>query len=144
MTTFIMSNWLRSFYSYIGLSRQVLLLDNFSAHIQSVNITPPANIKIQWLPANSTSVHQPLDQGIIMNLKTYYWKAWPHFIIESYEHQKDPITSITLYDAVRWILRVWRYNISNTTIYSCFRKKSGYPASNQSPNRACTRPEKPL
>ena len=33
---------------------------------------PPANIKIQWLPANSTSVYQPLDQGIIMNLKTYY------------------------------------------------------------------------
>ena len=26
------------------------------------------------------------------------------------------------YDAVRWILRVWRYTISNTTIYSCFRK----------------------
>ena len=124
MTTFIMSEWLHSFYSYIGLSRQVLLLlDNFSTHIQGVNITPPpANIKIQWLPANSTSVYQPLDQGIIMNLKTYYRKAWLHFIIESYEHQQDPVISITLYDAIRWVLRIWRYNISNTTIYSCFRK----------------------
>lgn len=124
MTTFIMSEWLHSFYSYIGLSRQVLLLlDNFSAHIQGVNITPPpANIKIQWLPANSTSVYQPLDQGIIMNLKTYYRKEWLHYIIESYECQQDPILLVTLYDAIRWILRVWRYNVSNTTIYSCFRK----------------------
>ena len=124
MTTFIMSEWLHSFYSYIGLSRPVLLLlDNFSAHIQGVNITPPpANIKIQWLPANSTSVYQPLDQGIIMNLKTYYRKTWLHFIIERYEHQQDPTTLITLYDAVRWVLHAWRYNISNTTIYSCFRK----------------------
>lgn len=124
MTTFVMSEWLQALYSYIGLSRQVLLLlDNFSAHTQAVNITPPpANIKIQWLPANSTSVYQPLDQGIIMNLKTYYRKAWLHFIIESYEHQQDPMSSITLYHAVRWVLRIWRHDVNNTTIYSCFRK----------------------
>lgn len=132
MTTFIMSEWLHSFYSYIGLSRPVLLLDNFSAHIHGVNITPPpANIKIQWLPANSTSVYQPLEQGIIMNLKTYYRKTWLPFIIERYEHQQDPATLITLYDAVRWILRAWRYHM-------LFPQKSGYSASNQSSNRACT------
>lgn len=124
MTAFIMGQWLRSFYSYIGSSRQVLLiLDNFSAHIQGVEMTPPpANIKIQWLPANSTSVYQPLNQGIIMNLKTYYRKEWLHFIIDHYENQQDPILSITLYDAIRWVLRVWRHNVSNTTIYGCFRK----------------------
>src|SRR5699024_9283740 len=73
-------------------------------------------------PTKSTSVYQPLDQGIIMNLKIYYRKTWLRFVIGRYGHQQDPITSVALYDAVRWILRAWRYKVSNTTIYSCFRK----------------------
>jgi DDE superfamily endonuclease. len=62
-----MREWLLSFYSHIGIQRSVLLLmDNFSAHLQGVELTPPpSNIRIQWLPTNTTNIYQPLDQGII-------------------------------------------------------------------------------
>lgn len=63
MTSIIMKEWLISFYSYIGGSHTVLLLlDNFHTHIQDVKLAPPpSNIQIYFLPANSTSLYQPLD-----------------------------------------------------------------------------------
>ena len=45
-------------------------------------------------------------------------------MIESYELNLDPISSISLYNAVHWILQAWKYDISNTTIYNCFRKST--------------------
>ena len=56
----------------------ILLMDNFSAHELAVENIEKAgglqNTKIIWLPNNSTSLHQPLDQGIIKNVKIYYHK----------------------------------------------------------------------
>lgn len=71
-----MREWLHTFYSHIGSRTILLLMDNFPAHIEGANLAPPPNIRIQWLPANSTSLYQPLDQGIIQNLKTHYRKYW--------------------------------------------------------------------
>jgi hypothetical protein len=63
MNTVVMSEWLQTFYTHIGQHRQVLLtMDNFPAHVAALEITPlPSNIRICWLPANSTSRFQPLD-----------------------------------------------------------------------------------
>ena len=45
-------------------------------------------------------------------------------MIESYELNLDPTSSISLYHAVHWILQAWKYDISNTTIYNCFWKST--------------------
>jgi hypothetical protein len=78
MNTAIMREWLLEFYTHIGSTREVLLtMDNFSAHYTAIEISPPPpNIRICWLPANSTSRFQPLDQGIIQNFKAYYKRQW--------------------------------------------------------------------
>jgi len=67
MNSDIMADWLHTFYRHIGSSRQVLLLmDNFSAHSIALELAPPpANVRIEFLPKNSTAMFQPLDQGII-------------------------------------------------------------------------------
>jgi hypothetical protein len=59
-------------------NRALLLMDNFSAHElameqigEEANLT---NTKVMWLPQNATSIHQPLDQGIIQNWKSYVKK----------------------------------------------------------------------
>jgi hypothetical protein len=56
----------------------VLLKDNFSGHELSVELLTAAqglqNTLFIWLPANSTSIFQPLDQGIIRTWKAYYQK----------------------------------------------------------------------
>ena len=107
MTSLITREWLIPFYSHIDSGWQILLLlDNFQAHIQGVELAPPpSNIRIQWLPANSTSLYQPLDQGIIYNLKAYYRKKWLQFMIQHFEANMDPIVSVSLYYAVHWILK---------------------------------------
>lgn len=123
MTTIIMKEWLLSFYSHIGSRSVLLLMDNFLPHIQGAELAPPpSNIRIQWLPANSTSLYQPLDQGIINNLKTHYRKRWLRFMIDHYEVNLNPLDKIMLYDTVHWIIRIWNHEISKTTIYNCFRK----------------------
>lgn len=126
MNSLVMREWLLHFYSHIGNQRSVLLLmDNFSAHIQGVELLPPpSNIRIQWLPANSTSLYQPLDQGINNTLKLHYRRKWLQYMIQKYEEFLDPISTVTLYHAVHWILQAWNYDITNTAIYNCFRKSS--------------------
>lgn len=126
MTTIIMSEWLRSFYSCIGRTRKVLLLmDNFSAHQAALeDVPPPPNILVQFFPANSTSVYQPLDQGIIQNLKHYYHKQWLHYMIVGLDIGQNPLHTMNLYYAIRWITRAWRHDVLNMTIYKCFRKST--------------------
>lgn len=125
MTSPLMREWLLAFYSHIGSRTVLLLMDNFKAHVEGIELAPPpSNIRIQWLPANSTSLYQPLDQGIIQNLKTHYRKYWLRFIIQGFENNTDPFTAVSLYHAVHWVLRVWNHDISHTTIYNCFRKST--------------------
>lgn len=126
MNTIIMVEWLKEFYQHIGLTRQVLLtLDNFSAHISAVEVSPPpGNIRICWLPANSTSRYQPLDQGIIQNFKAYYKQHWLQFILNSIEQGTGLDSGVNIRLAIRWIVRAWNNQVTNTTIYNCFRKST--------------------
>jgi hypothetical protein len=121
----VMAEWLGAFYNHISNRRVLLLMDNFSAHLLAVHTTPPPpNIRIQWLPAESTSVFQPLDQGILQNLKHYYKKNWLRFMLREYESGQDPIKTVTLHQALCWSLSAWNDEITSSTIYSCFRKST--------------------
>jgi hypothetical protein len=122
MTTLVMIDWLHAFYSLFEASRSILLLmDNFSAHIAGVEIAPPpSNIRIQWLPPNATSLYQPLDQGIIANLKYHYRKRWLSYMIEQYEQLLNPLHTITIYHTIRWLSQSWFSGVEEATIYSCF------------------------
>jgi hypothetical protein len=65
-------------------------MDNFSAHYSTIEISPLlSNIRIYWLPANSTSRFQPLDQGIIQNFKAFYKRQWLQFALEVYESNEN-------------------------------------------------------
>jgi hypothetical protein len=57
-----------------GKGRKVLLLlDNFSGYELGIQLVSSLkglnNIRIEWLPLNTTSHWQPLDQGIIVSFK---------------------------------------------------------------------------
>ncbi|KAJ6134766.1 hypothetical protein N7523_001088 [Penicillium sp. IBT 18751x] len=78
MRSDIMTDWLRDFYGRISIDRRVLLLlDNASPHIVGIRkAPPPPRIRVVFFPANATSIYQPLDQGIINNVKHHYRKKW--------------------------------------------------------------------
>ena len=51
----------------------VLVMDNFRGH--KLNSPDPKRLFLKFLPPNSTSRTQPLDQGIIKSFKSRY-RAW--------------------------------------------------------------------
>jgi hypothetical protein len=126
MNQFVIAEWLTAFYKHVGSTRRILLtMDNFSAHIVALESTPPPdNIRIIWLPPNSTSRYQALDQGIIATLKAFYRRQWLQFMLQEYEADRDPIKSANLHLSIRWLLRSWNNDLQNSTIYNCFRKST--------------------
>ncbi len=92
-----------------------------------INITDKySNIKIVFLPANTTSKLQPLDLGIIMNFKTYYRKLFMRYVLTKFEecsNATDVVKSMNILQAIRWIAEAWK-SVDKSVIQKCFRKAS--------------------
>jgi hypothetical protein len=126
MRSGIMGEWFRWFYRRIGKQRRVLLLlDNFSAHLCALeDAPPPSNIKVLFFPSNATSIYQPLDQGIIQNLKHHYRKKWMRWMVNLLDRNIDPRKKMSLNYTLHWITQAWRNNVLDHTIQHCFNKST--------------------
>ena len=101
-------------------NRHILLfIDNCTAHN---NIPALSNINVEFLPANTTSKLQPLDQGIIQNFKTFYRREVVDYILAVIEKDTDP--NINVLQAMRMACAAWS-SVTQGTIANCFRK-SGF------------------
>jgi hypothetical protein len=113
--------------SYLYISRKVLLLlDNFAAHISAVqkleNLPQGEGLKnteICWLPANSTSKVQPLDQGIIKAFKAHYRAQWLQYMVDEYDVDRDPLKTVNILKAIRYSIRAWS-EVTEQTITNCW------------------------
>lgn len=121
-----MAEWLCSFYQHIGRQRRVLLLlDNFSAHLCALDDAPRRPIlRLFFFPVDATSIYQPLDQGIIQNLKHHYRKKWKLWMINVLDRNIDPRERMSLNYTLRWLAQVWRNDVSGQTIQNCFNKST--------------------
>nr|XP_042910876.1 tigger transposable element-derived protein 4-like [Parasteatoda tepidariorum] len=116
MKAHIFEEWLLDLNrTYQRKNRKIILfIDNCTAH---KSIPTMENITVVFFPPNMTSVVQPMDHGIIKNLKHFYrCLVVQHLLTES--SQKLPIT---LLDASRMCLNAWS-KVSKKTIANCFRK----------------------
>lgn len=126
MTSVIFQEWLKSWDAELQRdSRKVLLLlDNCAAH---PHLDCLRNIQLEFLPANTTSLIQPLDMGIIKNLKTLYRGKLVHYILEKIEANlltstataKEISSKITILQAIYFLTDSWRA-ISSKTVQNCF------------------------
>lgn len=86
----------------IKQNRNILLfLDNAASH----SFVELSNIKLQFLPANTTSVLQPLDAGIIPAFKINYRKYVLEDLLvkmEDCDNVSELSKSITLLDAINF------------------------------------------
>src|ERR1700733_9756860 len=108
-----------------GEGRKVLLLmDNFSGHELAVQLVGGlqglSNVRIAWLPPNTTSVWQPMDQGIIASFKLQYRKLWITFMLREYEADKNPQKTVNLLRAVQWTQAAWEISVTTDTIQRCW------------------------
>ena len=127
MTGEIFEEWLRWFDTIMIHRKVVLLMDNFSAHelaVKSINnsTSPLRNTLVIWLPANSTSRFQPLDQGIINTWKTYWKRQWVKYIVCEFDNGRNPMVSMNILKALQWGIQAWELDVSAYTIKNCYQK----------------------
>jgi hypothetical protein len=115
--TQILNDWNKKL---IKENRNILLfLDNCSVHSQNLNLS---NIKIEFFPPNCASVLQPLDMGIIKNIKVNYRSKLMSNLLREYRKNKKVNTDfINLCDALCILDFAWN-EVSGQTIYNCFNK----------------------
>lgn len=124
MTGALFKDWLINLQRKMSCAdRHILLtMDNCSSHIGSKELSTP-NIEVLFFPPNTTSVVQPLDQGIIQNFKVFYRKR----LVRSYLRQVkngmivSEIKKWSVLDAIRSIALSWN-DVTAQTIANCFKK----------------------
>lgn len=120
----IFSEWLLMLESkFAKENRQVLLLlDNFSGHkVPSVEVNLK-HIKVLFLPADTTSVCQPLDQGIIHSLKSIYKSDLLQFYWTQLNSQPKgtKLKPVNLRHGINLLISAWE-SVKSETISNCFR-----------------------
>jgi hypothetical protein len=105
----------------------LLIIDGYRAHHTGLDLwrassSATDNIRVEFLPPNTTSHSQPLDQGIIRAWKAYYRRQWVQFQANSYEKEQDLYKAMNVLLAVRWGIKAWQECITDTTIANCWLK----------------------
>ena len=124
MTMDIFSEWVKMWDRSLQTSKRkvVLLVDNCTAHSITANLK---SIEIVYLPANTTSILQPCDQGIIRTLKARYRNEMRRRILNEIDNEDSTANVIakktSLLDALHLIKKSWA-DVTETTIKNCFKK----------------------
>ena len=93
------------------------IIDNCPAYR---TIDNPKSIELIFLPPNTTSKLQPIDQGVIRSLKAYYKALELQKLVMAINKEKDlPVFSIL--DAVKLLDLAWQ-KVKSSTIVNCFSK----------------------
>lgn len=119
-------NEVKTYLASQNLAFKVLLLiDNAPGHPSSLIGTSP-NVEVFFLPPNTTSLIQPLDQGVIAAFKAYYTRHSFKRILNSIEcNSEETITSswkkFTIADCIADIDASWQ-EMKPSSINACWRK----------------------
>lgn len=130
MTGLIFEEYLRWLNKKMrGEGRKVLLLtDNFSGHELGMHnvggLEGLSNVRVAWLPKNTTSVWQPLDQGIIASFKLHYRKQWVRYMLKEHDAGRNPEKTINLLKTVQWTRVAWESLVTQECIQKCWFKST--------------------
>ena len=100
-----------------------MFIDNAGCHPSDLRCKF-SNIKICFLPANTTSKLQPLDLGIIQNFKVHYRNLFLKYVLAKIDQSassKEVSKSVNVLVAIRWVAVAWS-QVKEETIRKCFHK----------------------
>lgn len=129
MNTRLMIEWLMAFDAHIGIrkvfsgepveKKVILLMDNFSAHKRAAEFcsssSPLLHTNVSFLPPNTKSALQPLDQGIIKSFKDEYSDRLGTFVLDELDDGRKDLRRMNLFKAVQWTVKSWEF-ITQSTI----------------------------
>ena len=122
MTAEIFNTWLDKWNSTLQKEERsiLLFLDNFPAHKLTRSYS---NINIQFLPPNTTSKLQPMDQGVINTFKTKYRRRLVNRYLAAIDN-KESLSSVSsqirVKAAIDLIHAAWN-QVTPQPIANCFR-----------------------
>ena len=119
MSSFLFDEWVKELDRKFEKENRkiVLIVDNCPA--QPI-VDGLKAIELVFLPPNTTSKTQPMDQGVIRSLKAKYRRKIIKRLIRAVDMKKKlPQTSI--FDALQLLQSAWS-EVSELTIKNCFRK----------------------
>ena len=118
MTSTLFEKWLRKldFQTRKSDRKIAMFLDNCTAH---PNISGLTNIKLVFLPPNTTAKTQPMDAGIIRCLKVHYRNSLAKLRLLAFEEKRD--FKVDVLEAMRLLRRAWN-SVSEVTIQNCFKR----------------------
>jgi hypothetical protein len=101
----------------------LLVVDNAPGHPETLKFSNP-NIRIIFLPPNTTSLIQPMDRGLIATFKSYYLRRVFDFILNLLDSDKslkisDCWKEFNIYDCIRNISES-RFEIKLSTLNACW------------------------
>lgn len=121
MTSSLFLEWFQYLDREMQLQQRkiLLFLDNAPSHYKDVSLT---NVKLQFLPAKTTSKLQPLDQGIIWNMKVHYHKCLLCKVLATLNADNSPLastvaSSIDVLDCCSWVAAAVREITAATVIH---------------------------
>lgn len=101
----------------------LMLMDSCPAHPKE-KLDGLGHIKFKYFPKNSTSRLQPLDLGIIKNVKLHYKNLLVEKMVEHLDKNDnlDGFALPTVLDAILSLSNVWHNHVKVETIRNCFSK----------------------
>lgn len=118
MTATLFNDWINNHFSIAVkkfsqekniTNKALLIIDNAPSHIV---VNTPENVKIVFLPPNTTPLLQPMDMGVIANFKAYYLRRVFKCLIESLDGPekltiKEFWKAFNILDAIKNISLSW-------------------------------------
>ena len=138
MDSQIFEEWVRKLDRTFRMERRkiALLIDNCPAYLSVPDLT---NVQLIFLPPDTTSVLQPMDQGVIRSLKVHYRGRVVRRLCRALDKMKT-LPKISILQAMKILVSSWEA-ASAQTIVNCFRKAGVTP---EAQNAAITDADDPF
>ena len=119
MDSVLLEDWVRDVnkkFQAKGRNVALIIIDSCAAYPIFENLS---DVK-KFLPPNTTSVSQAMDQGVIRCLKAHYSKRLVKLILHNLNSNK-PLPKVSFLAASQLLVSAWN-EVSQATIVNCFKK----------------------
>uniref|UniRef100_H2ZXU3 DDE-1 domain-containing protein n=1 Tax=Latimeria chalumnae TaxID=7897 RepID=H2ZXU3_LATCH len=121
MMGYLFGEWLKDWDQKLGQERRkiLLLVDNCTAHV--TKDVALRNIRLEFLPKNTTSILQPCDQGIIRTAKAYFHKQLARTVLHHVDDENNKATAVEIANAILMLANAWS-DVNALTVRNCWKK----------------------
>ena len=119
MDSDIFTRWLKELdRKMIAEGRKItMIVDNCPAHPHVEGLQA---VELVFLPPNTTSELQPMDQGVIRSLKAKYRSAVVKLYINRIDSGQE-LPKISILDAMKFLVQAWN-RVTKDTVQNCFKR----------------------